>query len=198
VTERDRRALVLGGLAVAAAVVVLRILPWGVRRVVAAERELGQRAALLGHTRAQLEQVGAMEDSVAQVTHAVGAVAPKLLSGNSRAEAGADLAARLNGIASRHQVKLERQDQRPDSGAAGWLRRMVVRVTVESDIRGIAGLLRALAAGDAALSVEQLNIVAADPGAPSTGPEVLKGELTVTGWYLEGRGTGDGGRVPRP
>jgi hypothetical protein len=188
----------LGGLAVAGAVLVLRILPWGVRRVVTDERDLRQRAALLANTRAQLAQVDVLGDSTAQLTRALGTVAPKLLSGNTPAEAGADLAGRLNLIATRRQVKLERQDQRPDSGAAGWLRRMVVRVTVESDIRGIAGLLRALASGDAALSVEQLRIVAADPGAPNTSPEILKGELTVTGWYLGGRGTGDAGRVAPP
>jgi hypothetical protein len=184
VTPRDRHALMLGGLAIGAAVVVLRILPWGVRRVVAAERDLSQRAALLGHTRAELEQVGAMEDSVTQLTRALAGLAPKLLSGRTPAEAGADLAGRLTLLASRHQVKLERQDQRPDSGAAGWLRRMVVRVAVESDIRGMAGLLRALAGGDAALSVDELRIVAADPGAPNTRPELLKGEVTVAGWYL--------------
>jgi Type II secretion system (T2SS), protein M subtype b len=196
VIERDRRALVFGGLAVAAAVLVLRVLPWSVQRVVGAERDLMQRAARLGYTRAQLEQVGAMEDSVATLTRALGAVAPKLLSGDTPAEAGADLAARLNLIASRQEVNLERQDQRADSGAAGWLRRLVVRLAVESDIRGLTALLRGLAGGDAALSVEQVRIVASDPGAPGTTPEVLKAELTVIGWYLAGReaptGKGDG------
>lgn len=187
VTPRDRRALMLGAIAILAAVLLLRMVPWGMRRVIITEQNLRQRATLLGQTRLHLEGVGAMEDSIALLTRALATLAPKLLSGSTAAEAGADLAGRLNLIASRHHIKIERQDQRPDSVTAGWLRRLVVRIAVESDIRGIASLLRALAGGDAALLVEQIRIIAPDPGALNTGPEVLKGEFTITGWYLAGQ-----------
>jgi len=184
VTGRDRRAVLFGGAIVLGSVLLLRVVPGGVRWMLASERELGQRAELLGHARAELAQAGALSDSAARITRALAGLAPKLLVGSTRAEAGADFAGRLSLLAARHQVKLERVDQLADSAAAGRLRRIAVRVTLESDIRGIFGLLQALASGDAPLSVEALRIVAPDPGGTGAGPETLKGELSLTGWYL--------------
>jgi hypothetical protein len=198
VTGRDRRVLLAGGSIVAAAILVLRVLPWGVRRAIAAERGLREQAALLAHTRADLAQAPILGDSAAQLTRALAGLAPKLLTGDTRAEAAADLAGRLNLVAARQQVKLERVDQLPDSQRAGRLRRLGVRINVESDIRGITGLLDGLARGDAALSIDALRVVAADPGAAGSGPEILKGEIIVSGWFLtlgeSGMGKGEDGR----
>src|SRR5207245_6591579 len=51
-TERDRRALVVGGAVTVAAALVLRVLPWGARSVLAERRHLDDRAALLARARA--------------------------------------------------------------------------------------------------------------------------------------------------
>ncbi len=197
-TPRDRRALAIGGSILVLAILVLRVLPSSVRRALAAERELDERATLLAHARADLAEAVVLGDSAAQLTRALAGLAPKLLVGDTRAEAGADFAGRLSLLAARHQVKLERVDQLADSTAAGRLRRIAVRVALESDIRGISGLLQALASGDAALSVEALRIVAPDPGSASAGVEVLKGEVTVVAWYLGMREAGSGVREARP
>ncbi len=191
-TGRDRRAVLFGASIVLGAVLLLRVVPGGVRWVLASQRELRQRAELLGHAHAELAQAGALGDSGGQLTRALAGLASKLLVGGTRAEAGADLATRLSLVAARHQVKLERVDQLADSAAAGRLRRIAVRVALESDIRGISGLLQALASGDVALPVEALRIVAPDPGGAAAGAEVLKGEVTVAGWYLSDRGLGSG------
>ncbi len=186
-TERDRRALLLGGASVLGAVLLLRVVPSALRWVLASERALAQRIQMLEHERADLAQAGALGDSAAQLTRALAGLAPKLLVGDTRAEAGADFASRLSLVAARHQVKIERVDQLADSAAAGRLRRTGVRIALESDVRGIAGLLQALSSGDAALSVEALRLVAPDPGGAAAGPETLKAELSVTGWYLARR-----------
>jgi len=173
-----------------AAVLALRVLPWSVRRAVAAISNLHDRATLLAHAREQLAQAPLLRDSTVTITQALIGLAPKLLSGTSAVEAGADLAALLNLAAARHRAKLAQLDVLPDSTRAGRLGRARVHVVFETDIGGLAGLMRAIAAGDAALTVHELRIVAADPTSNRRLPEVLKVEMTTAGWYLRNRDQG--------
>jgi hypothetical protein len=167
-------------------VLLLRVLPWTVRRAIAAEAELRERAALLARARAALAEAPVLRDSAAGLAEALVGLAPQLLSGSSAAEAAADLSGRINLAAARHAAKLERVDQLPDSGRAGRLRRVRLRATLESDIRGVVGVLRAVERGEAALAVNELRIVAVDPNSRDRTPEVLRLELTVAGWFLVG------------
>ncbi len=195
-TQRDRRALAVGGAVVLAAVLLLRVLPWSVRRVLAVERDLRARAALLARARADLGEGGALRDSAAALGQALVGLAPKILSGGTAAEAAADLSGQVNHAAAANQVKLDRLDPVPDSAGAGRLRRATLRAAVECDVRGLAGMLQALELGKTVLAVRGLRVTAVDVGSPDRNPEVLRVELTVTGWYLTGRdgglGKGDG------
>lgn len=195
-TGRDRWALQLGVLAVAGAVLVLRAIPWGARRALTAERELAATQELLARTRADLEEEQPLADSVARVTQAVVALAPRILSGRSAAEAVADLSGRVNLAATRHHARLDRTDAAPDSASAGLLARVAVRATLETDVRGLAEFLQTVAQDAAVLSADQLHVVATDPGSADNRPEVLRVEVTVRGWYLRdregGRGKGEG------
>ena len=96
--------------------------------------------------------------------------------------------------ASNHQAKLERVDPVADSGVAGRLHRATLRAAFECDIRGLVGILQTLAFGRAALAVRELRVTAVDAGSADKSPEVLRVELTVTGWYLVGRDAGGGMR----
>jgi len=189
-TARDRRALLVGAATVLAAVLASRVAPWGIGRAVAAERDLHERASLLARARADLADAPLLRDSAGVLTRAVVGLAPKLLSGDTPVEALADLSSRLTLAASRNQVKLERTDQLTDSMAAGRLRRVRVRTALESDIRGVMGFLRAIELGDAVLSIEEARIVAADPSSGEQVPEILRVEVTVTGWFLAHREKG--------
>jgi len=193
-TERDRRALIVGGGVVVVAVLLLRVLPWGVRSALATEAGLRQRAALLARARADLAEASVLRDSAVQLGQALVGLAPKILSGNSAAEAVADLSGRVNLAASGHQAKLERIDPVADSGVAGRLQRATLRAAFECDVRGLAGILGALEFGKAALSLRELRVTAVDAGSADRVPEVLRVEMTVAGWYLEGREAGGGMR----
>jgi hypothetical protein len=193
-TGRDRRALALGGALVIGALLVLRVVPWGVRNVLEAETGLRERATLLARARADLADAGVLRDSAVQLGEALVGLAPKILNGTSVAEAVADLSARVNMAVSAHQAKLERVDPLPDSLRAGRLRRVALRAAFECDVRGLAGVLEALEFGNIALALRELRVTAVDAGSAEKVPEVLRVEMTVAGWYLEGRETGNGKR----
>jgi hypothetical protein len=198
VTERDRRAMLVGAAVAAGALLVLRVLPWAARSALAGEATLRERAGLLARARVDLAQAAVLRDSAAALGVALVGLAPKILSGGTAAEATADLSGRVNLLASAHQAKLERMDPLPDSTAAGRLRRVTLRAAFDCDVRGLAGVLEALELGKAALAVRELRVVAADPSSPENNPEVLHVELTIAAWFLpeaETKGAG-GGQAP--
>ncbi|HYL55353.1 MAG TPA: type II secretion system protein GspM [Gemmatimonadales bacterium] len=186
-THRDRRAVVTGGSVLVAAVLVLRVLPWTVRLAVAAESGLRARASLLARARADLADAAVLRDSAATLSQGLVGLAPKILSGGSVAEAVADLSGRVNLAASTHQAKLHRVDPLPDSAVVGRLHRVTLRAAFECDVRGLVGVLLALGFAKAALAVRELRVTAVDVGSADKNPEVLRVELTVSGWFLASR-----------
>jgi type II secretory pathway component PulM len=187
VTPRDRRALLVGGIAIAGAVLGLRVLPWAVRRVTEAHAVLRERATLLARTREEMASLPTLRDSAAVLSQALVALAPQVLSGSSSAEAGADLSGRMNLAASRAPAKVERLDPLPDSSGDGRLGRVRVHAALETDVRGLIALIRAIDGGDEVLKLDELHVQAPDPGAAQRGPETLKVEITVSGWYIRPR-----------
>lgn len=185
-TERERRVVTMGGGIVLAAVLTLRVLPWIIRSAQAAEMGLQDRAEQLARARVDLAQSSELRDSAARLGQALVGLAPKILSGNSALEAIADLSGRVNLAATRHRATLERIDPVPDSAHASRLRRVTLRATLECDIRGLVGVLKALAFEQVALGVQGLRVTAMNPGSAETNPEVLRVEMTVAGWFLAG------------
>jgi hypothetical protein len=183
-TTKDRRAVLLGGAVIAAAVLALRIVPWTARTLYGAHSDLSERAALLARSHHELSQVRALEDSAAALTATLQGLAARLLDGSSSAEAGADLAARLSLAASGAPARVVSVDQMVDSTRAGTLQRVSARASLETDVRGLAAVLRAVEFGDAPLTVERLSIVSPNPGSGERVAETLAVELTITGWFL--------------
>jgi type II secretory pathway component PulM len=191
---RDRRALLVGGIAIAGAVLGLRILPWTVRRMTGAHAVLRERATLLARTREEMASLPELRDSAAVLSHALVALAPQVVSGSTPAEAGADLSGRMNLAAARAPAKVERLDQLPDSSGDGRLGRVRVHAALETDVRGLIALIRAIDAGDEVLKLDELRVEAREPGTMPRGPEVLKVEITVSGWYIKPREARNGKR----
>ena len=154
---------------------------WGEHHATGAQALLSERAVLLARTREELASLPKLRDSAAVLTRAVVALAPQVLSGSTSAEAGADLSGRMSLAASRAPARVDRVDPLPDSSGAGRLGRVIA-------------FLRAIDAGDEVLTLDELRIVALEPGAPERGPEVLKVEVTIGGWYIKARDSGLGTR----
>ena len=193
-TARDRRALIVGGLVVVGAALMLRVLPMALREVSDARAMLRERATLLARTRYEMASLPRLRDSAAVLSQALIALAPQLLSGATEAEAGADLSSRMNLIASRAPAKIERLDAIRDGNANGRLGRVRLQAALETDVRGLVALLKAIDAGNEVLLLDELHVEARQPGGAERGPELLRIEVTVSGWYIKPRETGHGKR----
>jgi hypothetical protein len=181
-SPRDRRALVWGGVAVAAALLVLRGIPWGVDRFSTMRRTALDRQATLERAREVLDGGELVRDSLGRVVGAIMALAPKLVDGRSAADAQASLSSLVSLAAGRHSLKVLRLDPLPDS-AAGVFSRVAVHAELEGDVSGVTRLLRGIETAMPLLSVRSLAISAPEPG-PRGQPEALRVELGVAGYYL--------------
>lgn len=184
-TPRDRRALAIAGVIVAAAVLVLRVAPWSVRSYRALQDEVAGRGAVLARMRDAISEAEALGDSAEVVRRGFLALAPRVLPGETEAAALASLTGHLGAIADRSRTTLERADALPDSTRIGGVRRVTVRANFEGDTRGITAALRAIDANPIALATGAVRIVAPDPASPDAAPELLKGEIVISAWYTE-------------
>lgn len=187
-TPRDRRALGLGAAAILAAFLGLRGIPRAREALDdARSRRAAQREFVL-RGRAALGRLVELEDSTRILSARVAELAPRLLGAETRSEATAELAAVLGSLALRHRVRLDRSDPVGDSALAGGLGRVSLDAVLESDVRGLTGLLGALASRTQVTEITRLRVTAPDPSIGGAGPEVLRVEMRVRSWFLA-RGT---------
>jgi len=183
---QDRRAIRVGAIALAAGFLLLRALPagarWGMQHLQALEAE----ERLLVETRQLVLSAPTLEDSVAHLTRRIEALAPRLLTGTTGPDAAAALAARVSVPAERLRLTVERVEPVADSltRADGTLRRATVRVSVVGDLAELLALLDTLGRGDPLLIPAGVQLAATNAPAPADSAEVVRMELTVSGWYL--------------
>ena len=160
----------------------LKSVPAAVGTVRASREQLQERLFQLERARRELAAESTLSDTVTALRRRIVDLAPRILSGNTAAEAANDLAGRVNLAVSRANGRLLRADPETDSTTAGLLRRVGMTVAFEGDVRGVADVLRAFAQDPVVLRVSQLRILATDPGGGEQGPEMLRVELVVRGW----------------
>lgn len=183
-TPRERRVLIAGARVALVAALGLRLLPAAAGWAGRLNDEVTSSRQLLRSEREALGRADALEDSGAAVRGRVEALAPRVLTGRAGSQAAADLAGRLGVLATHAKVRLERVDPVPDSMRAGALQRLTVHAAVEGDTRGIVELLRVIGRDDVVLTVREVRLIAQDPRSAEQTPEILRGELTVAGWFV--------------
>jgi hypothetical protein len=182
-TPRDRRALLYGGGAILGAVLLLRVLPWAVRSVVALRAEAAERVEMLARADEVLAGAGATRDSLAGAFAAIVALGPRFVEGRSAADAQAALADLVSFTARRLALRVARLDPLPDS-AAGPFGKVALHTELEGDLAGLTRFLKAVETGDPLLTVPALSVQALDAAGRPNAPEQLKIEATVAGFYL--------------
>ncbi|HEX5387136.1 MAG TPA: GspMb/PilO family protein [Gemmatimonadales bacterium] len=182
---RDRRALIWGGAIVAFATLGLRVAPGAVRELRARRDALSAKQLLLARIHADLQGASALVDSAPAVERRLVALAPRLLDGPDESAATSDLTSRVTRAAGR-SARIVGTAPEPDSARVGRLRRVGLRVSVASDAPGTLAMLARLGEGGVVLSVSGVAITAVDPASGPGTPEILRSDVTVRGWYLEG------------
>jgi len=183
VTGRDRRALARGATVLIAAVLLLRVVPAGVRVVGSARDRTTDR--LLAQARAEtlVRQMPALRDSLVTALAGVVSLAPQLLDGRTRAEASATLSALLSLQAGRSGLKVLRVAPTGDS-SRGILQPVAVQAEFEGDAAGLTAFLATVERGNPLLSVVTLAITSPEVVTRSGAAEALHIEVEVRGWYL--------------
>jgi len=181
-TERERRALWLGGV-IALAAVALRLAPVVIRAV---ERRLDAARAhvvRVAQARRLVAEAPARQVLMRERVRALVDLAPTLLGTDGVAEGAATLSGDLNVLAMRHRVTLHRLDPQPDSSAGPFVT-VTVRFQAETDLAGLAGFLQDVESGPRLLSLTDLAITAEEHVGPV---ERLRVDGAVRGWVLPRR-----------
>lgn len=166
------------------AVGVLRVLPWSIRAVTSLQAEAADRVLTLSRAQEVLEGAPATRDSLAQALNAVVALAPRLVDGRTAAEAQASLSGIVSFAAARHALRIVRLDPLSDSTADGVFSQVAVHVELEGDIAGLTRFLGTVETGEPLLTLPALSVQAPDPYGHANGPEQLRIEATIVGFYL--------------
>jgi len=183
-TQRERR-VVLGGLALSlVALAGTRLIPRLVHWVAQQRAEVAALSQLALRQRQAIASGAQVSDSAASQRRQLEALGAAVLAAHSDEEALEELSLRLGTLARRHDARLERTEPMADSLRVGFLRRVTIRTAIESDLTGLLDLLHSLGRDSTALGLSALRIAAADPQSLPTAPEVLRSELTISGWYV--------------
>lgn len=175
-TRRDRRALVIGAVAVLVPLVALRgrvLLDAYHRRSVAVqlrEQDRQRMAEVIGDSVAMRRQITigrAMLDS-ARSRYFVAATAN---------QAAAQVAMHLKRVAKATRVDLSSIQVHPDTANTSY-RKIGIVASGHSDIRGVARLISALENGDRRFRIVALNVSQPSPAAPQ-GAETLSIEINM-------------------
>lgn len=182
---RRKRMILLLGTVVVGGWVGLRGMPSVSNAWREARWEVQDRARLLAQSRREIANEKALVDSAAIVKNGMVALAPRLVTGETAAQASDALTGLLGVVAARSNTRLAGTSPVEDSSTVGTLRRVAVHAVLDGDIRGVTAVLTSLAEEESVLTTDDLRIVAAEPGGDPNAAEVLRVEVTVRGWYLQ-------------
>jgi hypothetical protein len=185
ISSRDRRVLLLGAGVVLFTWLATRAIPAALSWH-ASLRDRAEASALqLTRSREALAQETLIRESLAVRAARLVSMAPRLLAGRTEAEAVAEFSGLVNGLATRHRVRLVQLQPIPDS-TRGLFTAISLRLELQGDVAGLAGWLAALEEGERLLAVREIQITATNPAAPPSQPETLRAELVVRGWAALG------------
>ena len=181
ISAKERRTVAVGALVMITAWAVLRAAPHAIQRTEALRARAALASASLVRAREVVAAEPAARESLAARAGRLVAIAPRLLGGETAAEATSELASLVGGAAAMRQVRLVQQDARPDSGASVFTR-ITMRLEAEGDVGGIAAWLADLEEGPKLISVVSLSVNAPEPGASGTQAERLRAAVVIQAW----------------
>lgn len=183
-TRRERSTLLVATAVLATATLMHRFAGPAYRSGMTSLENYQARRTLLADTEKLMASLPALEDSARTLKVSVAELAPRILSGQTPAEAIADLSGHLSLIANRQGSRLESVRALPDTGRRAGLARVGVVVVFHTDATGLARWLGSVATHPVSLVAQRVRVAASGGFGPQTEMESLQVELMVSGWYL--------------
>lgn len=157
-SERDRRAVVYGGLVLLPFLLFI----WGVRPYVAAltdaRDQLATERATLARERAAVASARQNPRLRQSADSAMRLMQPRLFEGKDNVMASSELAAYLGDVAERSRVWLQDAGTRPVLPAGDGVRNLRVELRAESDILGTLMFIQGLERGEKLVRIDRIDI----------------------------------------
>jgi len=190
---RDRRALIVGSVVIALAILAFRGLP-------AWSHWKAETLATAAHAHHRLAEDRALVDALPETLADLEArleklreVRPLLMVGRNPADAAAALADHVEEAARSGRLDVRSLDVRPVDGESDLPQRVSVAMTARGDVTGLGSLLERLEGPPHLLVVRRLLVIPEDVESPREAEERLLIELTVEGLVLPGSFRNGGG-----
>lgn len=195
--DRERRAVVLGALMLALALVIrVGVVPYREGLMEARER-LEREERLLARERSLLREARGYRAAFDSLGARVLASVPRLMEGGALVSTQATLSRRLDDASRAASAQLSRVEPLPPRPSGRGLLAVPLRVEGESDYEGFLTLLADLEAGPTLFHIGALEVRGREQAMPTdlsgaAGATVVSFRFVVTGFVLEG-----GGPAPR-
>lgn len=176
---QDRRALTIGGIALAVLLGYSRLVRPALDRDLAQRRLLDEQRALLGREQSLVAAAPALPLAQREAESALGAESPRLFMGDSVA-ATAELSAYVSQVAAVSGVHLSTVDGRAPSGMQGLVR-LSVDLRGEATWRQALVFVHRLESSAQLVNVNSLRIERGPRGGP-LGGDVVSVAATLTGY----------------
>jgi hypothetical protein len=182
-SERDRRAVAVGGLAVLiAAVIRIVLLPY-LSRESSLHATLTREEQMLLHDQVLLREARAYPEQFELAAAEFYRFAPRLLATGTEASIQQAIALELQTAARDGGVQLERLEPLASTVVTAGVRSHGCRVDGEGDLEGLLTMLSELESSPTLLVVRDLSIATSAAG-EAADPEALQFHFTATGFRL--------------
>lgn len=172
-SSRDRRAIILGGATLVAALGWSGGV-WPFVRALAVRRDAVEREReLLARERGLIAQQGTLAAALRAASTARAAEETRAIHADNEATAGVILADYVRGLARAHEVAVDQATELPPDSLASGVRLLRLQVRGESDFAGVLRFLRALETGAVHARVAQLDVGRRTGRADAESREVL-------------------------
>jgi hypothetical protein len=126
-----------------------------------------------------------LEGAATRIQVRVKAIASQLLSGGTASEAAADVSAQTRALIEGQGARVDAVQAMGDSSLTGGMRSSRLRLEMTTDTPGLFAILAAIDHYPILLTVNFVKIVSSDAGGSDGGPENLRIELGIAGFYLQ-------------
>jgi ABC-type uncharacterized transport system fused permease/ATPase subunit len=181
---RERRALLFGATIIVLMVGAVRGVPAWRRWNAAARASAADMMARAARSDAVVRGLSQSLDTLEARTARLAKLKSSVLTGDTPAEAGSNLAVLIAEAARRAAVRLDAVEVRIDTAKARTLPRIAVDLQATADIAGLAALLRDLEDGPTILAVRRVTVRPQNTDVPQNQVELLSVRLTVEGAAL--------------